>query len=45
MIGLLFVALKTTATEIAVCESIFKLQDKEPSAIVQEMRETLIDDL
>jgi len=35
----------TTATEIAVCESIFKLQDKEPSAIVKEMRIPLIDDL
>uniref|UniRef100_A0A6B2LG55 Eukaryotic translation initiation factor 6 n=1 Tax=Arcella intermedia TaxID=1963864 RepID=A0A6B2LG55_9EUKA len=40
-----FCGYDTTATEIAVCESIFKLQDKEPSMITRELRDTLIDDL
>jgi len=40
-----FCGSETTATEIAVCESIFKLQDKEPSAIVKDMREPLLDEL
>jgi len=35
----------TTATEIAVCESIFKLQDREPTAITKELRDTLFDEL
>jgi translation initiation factor 6 len=40
-----FVGHDTTAPEIAVCESIFKLQDRLPSNIVNEMREPLIDEL
>jgi len=40
-----FVGHDTTAPEIAVCESIFKLQDRVPSNIVNEMREPLIDEL
>lgn len=40
-----FVGHDTTATEIAVCESIFKLQDRVPSNIVNEMRDPLIDEL
>jgi translation initiation factor 6 len=40
-----FVGHDTTATEIAVCESIYKLQDRMPSNIVNEMREPLIDEL
>jgi len=40
-----FVGHDTTAPEIAVCESIFKLQDRQPSNIVTEMRDALIDEL
>jgi len=40
-----FVGLDTTATEIAVCESIFKLQDKDAQNIVRDMRQPLIDEL
>jgi len=40
-----FVGHDTTATEIAVCEAIFKLQDRAPSNIVAELREPLIDEL
>eukprot|EP01125_Pyxidicula_operculata_P016367 TRINITY_DN561_c2_g1_i1.p1 TRINITY_DN561_c2_g1~~TRINITY_DN561_c2_g1_i1.p1 ORF type:complete len:244 (-),score=76.90 TRINITY_DN561_c2_g1_i1:104-835(-) len=40
-----FCGMDTTATEIAVCESIFKLHDKKPSSIVGEMRQPLIDTL
>eukprot|EP00163_Fabomonas_tropica_P030866 TRINITY_DN714_c0_g1_i2.p1 TRINITY_DN714_c0_g1~~TRINITY_DN714_c0_g1_i2.p1 ORF type:complete len:246 (-),score=59.66 TRINITY_DN714_c0_g1_i2:176-913(-) len=35
----------TTATEISVVESIFKLQDSNPSAIINEMRGPLIDSM
>jgi len=38
-----FAGLDTTATEISVIESIFKLQDAKPTAIVDEMRDALID--
>jgi len=40
-----FCGADTTATEIAVCESIFKLQDKEPINITQELRHSLVDEL
>ena len=37
--------LDTTATEISVIESIFKLQESQPTAIVSEMRDALIDSM
>eukprot|EP01120_Amphizonella_sp_Union-15-10_P006804 TRINITY_DN2238_c0_g1_i1.p1 TRINITY_DN2238_c0_g1~~TRINITY_DN2238_c0_g1_i1.p1 ORF type:complete len:244 (+),score=40.99 TRINITY_DN2238_c0_g1_i1:86-817(+) len=40
-----FCGLDTTATEIAVIESIFKLNAQDPSKIVTEMRSSLIDNL
>jgi len=40
-----FCGLDTTATEIQVVESIFKLQDAQPASIVSEMRNTLIETL
>jgi len=40
-----FCGLDTTATEIAVIESIFKLAGSQPSKIVNEMRSSLIDTL
>ncbi len=40
-----FCGLDTTSTEISVIESIFKLQDSKPSAIVSELRDSLIDSL
>jgi len=40
-----FCGLSTTSTEISVIESIFKLQDAQPSAIVTEMRSSLIDQM
>jgi len=40
-----FCGFDTTATEISVMESIFKLNDAQPSRIVQEMRSSLIDTL
>jgi len=40
-----FCGFDTTATEISVIESIFKLNDAQPSAIVNEMRSSLIDTL
>jgi translation initiation factor 6 len=33
----------TTATELSVIESVFKLRDSQPSVIVDEMRKSLID--
>ncbi|KAJ2539241.1 Eukaryotic translation initiation factor 6 [Coemansia sp. RSA 1933] len=38
-----FAGLDTTSTELSVIESIFKLQDSQPSAIVSDMRDSLID--
>jgi len=38
-----FCGLETTATEISVIESIFKLQNAQPSRIVTDMRSALID--
>jgi len=40
-----FTGLETTATEISVIESIFKLQDAQPSTIISEMRNSLIETL
>ncbi|KAG0581897.1 hypothetical protein KC19_3G018100 [Ceratodon purpureus] len=38
-----FCGLDTTATELSVIESVFKLRDAQPSNIVNEMRASLID--
>jgi translation initiation factor 6 len=38
-----FAGLDTTATELSVIESIFKLQDAKQSHIINEMRDSLID--
>ncbi|KAI3639321.1 hypothetical protein MIR68_001128 [Amoeboaphelidium protococcarum] len=40
-----FAGLDTTSTELAVIESIFKLQNAQPSAIVTDMRDSLIDNM
>lgn len=40
-----FCGLDTTATELSVLESVFKLRDAQPSNIVKEMRASLIDSL
>ena len=40
-----FAGLDTTSTELSVIESIFKLQDAQPTAIVNEMRDSLIDSM
>jgi translation initiation factor 6 len=40
-----FCGLDTTSTELAVIENIFNLHDRDQSAAVQEMRESLIDEL
>lgn len=40
-----FCGLDTTATEISVIESIFRLRDSNPSNIVAEMRASLIDSM
>jgi len=40
-----FCGFDTTATEISVIESIFKLNDAQPASIVNEMRSSLIDTL
>lgn len=38
-----FTGMDTTATELAVVESVFRLNEAEPSKITQEMRATLIE--
>ncbi|CAG8582017.1 32582_t:CDS:2 [Gigaspora margarita] len=38
-----FSGLDTTATELSVVESIFKLHDAQPTAIVKELKESLVD--
>lgn len=38
-----FAGLDTTSTELSVIESIFKLQDAQPTAIVTSMRDALVD--
>eukprot|EP00276_Gloeochaete_wittrockiana_P001768 CAMPEP_0184675642 /NCGR_PEP_ID=MMETSP0308-20130426/87900_1 /TAXON_ID=38269 /ORGANISM="Gloeochaete witrockiana, Strain SAG 46.84" /LENGTH=305 /DNA_ID=CAMNT_0027123363 /DNA_START=479 /DNA_END=1396 /DNA_ORIENTATION=- len=40
-----FCGLDTTSTELSVIESIFKLRDSRPSAIVQNLRSSLIDSI
>jgi len=40
-----FCGLDTTATEIAVCESIFKLRDRDAQHIVRDLRQPIIDEL
>lgn len=40
-----FVGFDTTATEISVIESIFKLQDHQASSIITEMRNSIVDTL
>ncbi|GMH39422.1 hypothetical protein BSKO_07320 [Bryopsis sp. KO-2023] len=40
-----FCGMDTTAQELSVIESVFKLRDAKPSAIVKEMRSSLIDSL
>jgi len=40
-----FAGLNTTSTELSVIESIFKLQDSEPTAIVKGLRSGLIDEM
>ncbi|EFJ33414.1 hypothetical protein SELMODRAFT_270531 [Selaginella moellendorffii] len=40
-----FCGLDTTTTELSVVESVFKLRESQPSAIVNEMRASLIDTL
>ena len=38
-----FAGLDTTATEMSVIESIFKLQGAQPTAVINDMRDSLID--
>ncbi|KAJ2682322.1 Eukaryotic translation initiation factor 6, partial [Coemansia spiralis] len=38
-----FAGMDTTSTELSVVESIFKIQDAQPSAIIGDMRDSLID--
>jgi translation initiation factor 6 len=38
-----FCGMDTTSTELAVVEQIFKLQDQQPTSIVEEMRDTLME--
>lgn len=40
-----FAGMDTTSTELSVVESIFKLQNQQPSAIVTDMRDSLIDSM
>ena len=40
-----FAGMDTTSTELSVVESIFKLQDSHPTAIVTKMRDSLIDSM
>lgn len=40
-----FVGQDTTATEISVIESVFRLNDQEPSAVTGKMRDALIDEM
>lgn len=40
-----FCGADTTATEMQVVESVFKLREAQPSAIVNEMRASLIDSM
>ena len=40
-----FTGLDTTSTELSVIESIFKIQDAKPTAIVEEYRDVLVDSM
>lgn len=40
-----FVGFDTTATEISVVDSIFRLHDSQPTDIISDMRKSLIDAL
>jgi len=40
-----FSGMNTTSTELSLIESIFKLQDAQPTAIVNQMRDSLIDSM
>ena len=40
-----FTGQDTTSTELALLESIFKLNDSQPSAITKEMRASLIESM
>jgi len=40
-----FCGLDTTSTELSVVESVFKLREAKPQAIVNEMRASLIDSM
>lgn len=40
-----FTGLDTTSTELSVIESIFKIQDAKPTAIIEEFRDSLIESL
>lgn len=40
-----FTGLDTTSTEISVIESIFKIQDAKPTAIIDEYRESLVESM
>lgn len=40
-----FCGLDTTATELQVIESVFKLRDSQPSNIVNELRASLVESL
>ena len=41
----LFAGQDTTSTELSVIESVFKLNDSQPSAITKEMRASLIESM
>ena len=40
-----FVGQDTTATEISVIESVFRLNDQQPDQVTGEMRDALLDDM
>jgi len=40
-----FTGQDTTSTELSVIESVFKLNESQPSAIAQKMRSSLIDSM
>ena len=40
-----FVGQDTTATEISVIESVFRLNDQQPDRVTGEMRDALLDDM
>ena len=40
-----FVGQDTTATEISVIESVFRLNDQQPDQVTGQMRDALLDDM